>query len=95
MLSYIFLEDSFTTNTGKEKTTVRYSELIRLVPDEKYLYLFTNRKNAYMICRETVNPQNAEALMEFLREKSSLEWKRPFSFLRLNLYTFLGKKKHS
>lgn len=71
--------------SGEGSMRMDYKKLINLVVDTEYLYLFSSPETVCMIERATVR-ESDEKLMEFLAEKTGLEWKRDKSFFLLNFY---------
>lgn len=71
--------------SGESSRSIQYDKLIRLAEDAEYLYLFSSREMACMIERATITPGD-EKLMDFLAQKTGLEWKSYKSFFFLNLY---------
>lgn len=65
---------------------VSYSDFIRLVEDEEYLYLFQSPQYGSMIRKDTVSGEDdLYGFMNFLSEKTRLKWTRPPTILNFNL----------
>lgn len=71
--------------SGEGTMMLKYKQLIRLVEDANYLYLFSSPEAVCMIARSSIKPDDKK-LMDFLSEKTGLEWKTEKSFFFLNLY---------
>lgn len=86
-------EYSFTSAgfaDGKDRDTVPYSKLIRLVDDGKYLYLYISSESAYMVDKATVSGGSADALKEYISRKASKPWTKPISLLNFSLRSLRG-----
>ena len=70
---------------GEGGMDIQYSQFQRLIEDDKYLYLFLGKGSACMVDRATVEPGPSEKLMEYVEEKTGLEWGRDKSLLSMNL----------
>lgn len=86
-MEYAFLSDRMELS-GEGSMTIEYRKLIRLVQDEEYLYLIFSRDSVCMVDRERITPNGAEALMQFLENKTKLPWRRERGFLSMNLWDF-------
>lgn len=75
---YVFHRTSFTD--GSNGKAIPYSSLIRLVEDQEYIYLYISQESAYMVEKSGISC-GAEALKDFLAEKTGLPWTRPASLL--------------
>ena len=83
-MRYEFLGDRVSL-TGEGHMTIPYKKFTRLTQDREYLYLFLDRDSVCMLDRKTLKPQEPEAFLKFIEEKTGLHWQREFSFLSLNL----------
>lgn len=94
LLTYSFTEASFSD--GKDRPTVPYQKLYRLIADEQYLYLFVSKASGYMVQKVSVEGEKgAEGLMELISQQSGLQWTKPFSLLSFSLRDVLGNHRKS
>ena len=84
LISYTFYEDAVSLKGTDTTDTLHYSEIIRLVEQQNYLYLFIQNKSAYMIDKSSAKP-NAEGLMSFLESKTGLSWTKSSSIWKTSL----------
>lgn len=75
-VSYQFHEKDISLTGTDTAARVSYGEIIRLVEDKEYLYLFVTDKSAYMIDRAEVIPGDSLELKGFLAAKVGLDWTR-------------------
>lgn len=83
-MSYTFDETGVTLE-GEGSTRLAYERVERLVEDDRFLYLFLGKGSACMVDRETVGPAPPQELMQFVEEKTGLEWRRDKSLLAMNV----------
>lgn len=95
--SYEFGEESLTSEAAGGRMQIAYRDLISLVKDERYYYLFQSRDQACMIDRESLKPADPEAFEKFLQKKTGKEWTRPDGIAKMTLRRLLesihGKKQ--
>ena len=92
LLRYSFSGSAFTD--GANRPEVPYKRLLRLIADEKYLYLFTSKASGYMIEKESVQgPDGADGLMALISRETGLGWEKPFSLLTFRLRDLLPQGK--
>ena len=94
VLQYSFSETGFTD--GKDRPTVSYAKLFRLISDEEYLYLFASKASGYMIRKKSITGEDgAQGLMDLISQKSGLSWQNPVSFLTFSikdLYSLIRRR---
>lgn len=91
-LEYSFSETGFTD--GADRAEIPYSDFIRLIEDDDYLYLFISKASGYMLEISSVIGENgAEGLKRLLSEKSGCEWTRPVTLLSFSLKDVLAGRK--
>ena len=94
VLQYSFSETGFTD--GKDRPTVSYAKLFRLISDEEYLYLFASKASGYMIRKKSITGEGgAQGLMDLISQKSGLSWQNPVSFLTFSikdLYSLIRRR---
>ena len=84
-VSYRFLETGFLTSAGKEETLCAYKDLICLLEDEGYYYLFPNEHQVYMMEKESLRPKEGDRFRTLLAKGCDQEWLRPLSLVTVNL----------
>ena len=72
---YFFYEDG-RKRTGAEVSEQKYGEIIRLVEQRNYLFLFLENHSAYMIDKKSARP-DPDSLKSFLSLKTGCGWSRP------------------
>ncbi len=90
----------YFTSTGfkdsEKSKEIPYTELIKLIDDRKYLYLYVSKESAYMIANASVYGDGGlEGLKKLLSEQTGINWTRPASFWSFNinnLRELFGKK---
>lgn len=89
---YTFKEAAFFLDADAS-APITYIHLIRLIEDDKYLYLYISKSSAYMIDKSTVQP-DIKALKDLLEYQTGLRFVRSPSLLNFSLRTLLAGKKH-
>ena len=84
-MRYEFFDDRLKLS-GEGSMDIPYKKLTRLVRDEAYLYLFLSRDSVCMLDCATLKPEGTEDFMQFIAEKTGLNWQQRKSFLALNFY---------
>lgn len=88
---YSFGTNGIKTSNDDSSATVPYAEIIRLVEDDEYVFLFINKEGAYMLRK----PNNASAFQKYLTEKTGLEWIRPRNVFFLSLKQLEAERKNT
>ena len=100
-MRYTFSGKSFVGETDRESNSFAYDQLIRLMGDGKFLYLFKDKESAFMVDKNTVQPAECPQLKERVSAESVLRWIQYGSILNTGLITLIkqygiqGKKKAS
>lgn len=89
---YDFDKKFFTLSAGDSKERIPYSSLIRLVEDNRYLYLYISKLSAYMVDKSTAKP-DIDMLMHRVSDGSGLKWTRPASLFSFGLRTLLANRR--
>lgn len=93
----------YFTSTGfkdsEKSKAIPYTELIKLIDDRKYLYLYVSKESAYMVANASLYGDGGlEGLKTLLSEQAGIKWSRPASFWNFNIYSLrelFGKKSSS
>lgn len=88
---YAFLEEGFRFYDKGE--TIPYGNLIRLVEDRQYLYLYVSEQSAYMVDKSTVTGGSPEELKTFLKIETGLSWTRPASLFNFKVKDLLPSRE--
>lgn len=95
-VNYFFGADCFkhSTTPGLE---LSYSSVLRLVQDDRYLYIYEKDMTAFLIDKEKVfGKGRVEGFMEFMVKKTGREWIWPMTikYLKINnIKAFLAETK--
>ena len=84
-VKYEFYDRHFLTITNGTPTQCDYTDLILLMEDGQYYYLFPNQYQVYMIAANSLQPDDSAAFHELLGSAGDLEWIRPLSLITANL----------
>lgn len=83
-LRYRFSETGIRTSQVPQEYP--YAEVIRLIEDKDYFYLYINTLSAFMVERSSVRGEGGEeGFRSFLAEKTRLSWTKPPTLFNLNL----------
>ena len=88
---YYFDEDSFTFH--KDAEAVPYRNIIRLVEDREYLYLYVSKQSAYMVDKKTISRGKDMELEDFLSVETGLKWSRPANLLNFRVKDLFSGSK--
>ena len=88
---YSFLEEGFKFYDKGE--VIPYSNLIRLVEDKQYMYLYISQQSAYMVDKGTVTGGTVSELKDFLKIETGLSWTRPANLLNFRFKDLFPKKE--
>ena len=87
-LQYDFNFSNIKVKGADTISRVGYHEIIRLVEEENYLYLFLENKSAFMVDKKTVKPK-VDNLKELLSEKVGLPWMKARPIFGLSLASLI------
>ena len=74
-MGYVFTPGSVQLTGADEGAELTYKDILLLVEDRNYLYIFIQNRSAYMIDISSVKP-DAESFKAFLERKTGLHWTR-------------------
>lgn len=81
---YSFSDKGFRDSEASAE--IPYTQLIKLIDDRKYLYLYINRQSAYMVNDATVTGEGGlDGLKELIAGKSGQKWSSPMSFWNFSI----------
>lgn len=89
--AYTFDETGF--RDGEKSSLTSYKQLIALVDDKAYLYLYISKFSAYMVDKSTVSGGDAEGLKQYLAKQTGLDWRRPNTLLNFRFRSLFEKLK--
>ena len=91
-IRYDFYPDRFTMSIGEKTQSYSYDILIDLYQEKDYLYLFPDRKSAFMVCASNLRPAAPERFRADLSAWSGLSWTKAKPFLLQSFPVLLRKK---
>ena len=94
-MEYTFYEKDFVGRTVNECKRCVYNDLIRIVDDGKYYYLFPDKQYCYMVDLASLVPNDSVGFRKLIEESSGLKVTVPFSFLKNGLYTLIKNRKNT
>lgn len=71
---YRFDRDGFDISSGKDANRIGFDNLIRLIENDRYLFLFASPGVAYMVEKSSLKPHNVEGFKGLVSKKCGLEW---------------------
>lgn len=74
-VTYYFREKDVLIEAGGSQKAVSYDEIIALITDGSYYYLFINPQQAYMMELKKATRRDTERFENFLCEKTGKKWK--------------------
>lgn len=90
--SYAFEEQHIRIKSTGASSTISYDQIVRLVEDDDYFYLFINRNAAYMVAKKSIEP-NAKELRSFLAEHTGLQWTANRPLWKMNVRDIISRAK--
>lgn len=92
--SFTFFEDSFTTKSGEFEKITPYSEIIRIVNDTKYNYLFISKESAFILSKNKELDEEKK-FRSFICDKTQLNWIEIKSFGMFSITNLIKEKKNT
>lgn len=80
---YSFTDTGFSD--GGEGKALPYSQLIKLVEDRRYIYLYVSSQSAYMVDKASIKGGTVDEFKAYLAGKTKLKWTRPVSLLTFGI----------
>ena len=81
---YYFSSTGF--KDSEKSKEISYQNLIKLIDDKKYLYLYVSKESAYMVNASSVYGEGGlTGLKNLILEKAGCKWTRPSSFWSFNI----------
>ena len=90
--NYSFRAHHFIIHGSLDSSSVAYNQIIRLIEDEQYCYLYISRMSAYMIDKSTV-VSDLEDFRIFLSDSCALRWARPTTLLTFRIPSLFFRRK--
>ncbi len=85
-VSYNFTDAGIFFRVKGQEKTLSYEKLIRLSYDREFLYLFENRRSAYMIETATISPHDVAEFRAAVSGKTNLKWRHVISLPGFSLW---------
>lgn len=92
--SFTFFEDSFTTKSDEFEKTTPYSDIIRIVNDTKYDYLFISKESAFILLKNKEIDEEKK-FRSFIYEKTQLNWIEIKAFGLFSIPNLIKEKKNT
>ena len=92
--SFTFFEDSFITKSDEFEKTTPYSDIIRIVNDTKYDYLFISKESAFILLKNKEIDEEKK-FRSFIYEKTQLNWIEIKSFGMFAITNLIKEKKNT
>ena len=89
--SYEFRERDLISHAAGADTAIAYADLLKLVKDERYYYLFQTRDQACMVDAGTLSPGDRKEFEKLLETGTGMEWSGPLSLSKLTLKTIIDR----
>lgn len=90
---YEFYDRYFLTYSKGDPQRYEYRDLIVLMEDDAYFYLYPNQLQVYMIEADSLEPDEREAFRKLAGSAAGLTWLRPLSLLSANLKGIIAFQK--
>ncbi len=94
---YHFSREGFRDSDNSRE--IPYRNLIKIIDDQSYLYLYITKESAYMVnSRSVYGKDGLTGLKDLISEKTGMKWEKPASFWNFNINTLrdlTGKNKQS
>ena len=74
LMKFSFEEDGIHSETDREKMVTPYGNVIRLIDERSFYYVFTGPNTAFMIDKSTVSPEDQDGFMAMLMARTGKEW---------------------
>lgn len=67
-LHFLVSEENITVTQGEENGVLEWNQVYKLVAGKKYIYIFSNRQNAYILPKEQLG-DNYDKIVEIAKAK--------------------------
>lgn len=94
-IEYSFEDDGMHVRNGERSEVVEYQNIIRLVLDESYAYLFIRNRSGYMVALGSVEPRDSAAFERDIAERVGLKWTRNKSLLGISVRNLIFNRKNT
>lgn len=68
--AYTFSSNDILLESKGRERRLSYETILRVIHDERYLYLFTARNAAYLVPKDQITPGDPDGLLRLLTEKT-------------------------
>lgn len=92
-VKYQFLEETFAVESFGQEQFYKYADMIQLVEDEEFYYIFPNKYQAFMMRKKSIHPLNEEDFKRQISDKAQKEWIRVGFVFRDSVRNFLVRLK--
>ena len=91
--SYEFRGRDLISHAAGTDTSIAYKDLLKLVKDDRYYYLFQTKDQACMVDGETLSPKDRKGFEKLLQTGTGMEWSGPMSLSKLTLKNLMDRWK--
>lgn len=88
-IAYIFDSKGMHVRNGEKNETIKYCDIVRLVMDDDYAYLFLHNHSGYMIAMNTLTPNSIESFHNNLAEWVGVKWTRNKKLLNISIQNLM------
>ena len=89
LMKFSFEEEGIHSETYREKMVTPYRDVIRLIDERAFYYVFTGPNTAFMIDKSTLSPKDQDGFMAMLMRRTGQDWTAaggfPWTFKALQL----------
>lgn len=87
---YSFYDDHLRLQGEGSSLNIPYAQLIRLVEDRDYFYLFNGEESVMMLDQQALSPATPDEFREFLSKRTGRSFRKSRNLLMMTLQDLLG-----
>lgn len=91
---YAFEPDGMHVRNGERSEVVKYANIVRLVTDDAYAYLFLRNRSGYMVALASIRPADVKGFEADVAEQVGLKWTRNKALLNTSVRGLLFNRKN-
>ncbi|NLI20574.1 MAG: YcxB family protein [Clostridiales bacterium] len=92
---FVFTAEGMKVQNGQRSETVAYREIVRLVSEDEYAYLFLRNHAGYMVALATLHPADRDAFRRDVARWAGLEWTKNRGVLGVSLKSLRLSRKNT
>lgn len=93
-VEYEFSGRDIQVKEKNTQATIMYSDIICLIEDRSYFYIFTDPKIVYMLDKTSIKPKNPEDFRASVEKKCDLKFKSPRSAFKASIFSIAKNAKY-